>query len=312
MARSIDVAQTNHNNMIKRIIKKNKVLLTIAKKIEKLLLWCLPRSMAHKIFYRRVTDKELNLSFPKDFNEKLHYLIVYKFGKKEAQYADKYLVREYIEKSGYGELLPKLYGTYKKSREINFDKLPDQFVLKTNHGCGGVIICQNKCELNIDACKKQLDNDLKRNYAKVALEYHYGSIKSRIICEEYINDGSGQSPIDYKIYCFNGKPECVLTVTERDIAAKLSHYDRNWNRLEHIVEKYRSEKELDKPVNLEEMMEISADLSKPFPFVRVDFYNVAGKIYFGELSFTPAAGVITYFTQETLDYFGSLIDVDKY
>ena len=208
--------------------------------------------------------------------------------------------------------MKKFYGAYENSNEINFIELPDQFVLKTNHGSGGVIICQNKDELNIKECKKQLDNDLKNNYAKVALEYHYSSIKSRVICEEYKNDGSGISPINYKIYCFNGKPECVLALAERDRKLKRGYYDNNWNCLEYIKEEYESSNKLEKPVDLHKMFEIAADLSKPFPFVRVDLYNVVGKIYFGGLTFTPSAGVFTYLTQETLDYFGSLIDLNKY
>jgi len=300
-------------NVIKQLIKKNKTLSAALRKAEKKLLWYLPRGLAHKIYYESVTGKELNLSDPKDFNEKLQYLAVYKFGKKEAQYADKYLVRQYIEKLGYGDLLPKLFGVYKNSDEIDYNKLPDQFVLKTTHSCGDTIICVNRDVFNINECKNHFNTILKQNYAKVAFEYHYSNIERRIICEEYINDGTGKHPVDYKIYCFSGQPEFVGAFIGRGRNLKRGYYDKNWNFLEYVKKEERDNSgNIDKPVNLSKMLEVAADLSKPFPFVRVDLYNANGKIFFGELTFTPSAGVYTHFTQETLDYLGGLIDLDKY
>ena len=167
--------------------------------------------------------------------------------------------------------------------------------------------------MDVEASKKQLDNDLKQNYAKVAYEYHYNTIKGKIICEEYINDKTGRFPTDYKIFCFNGKPECILVLTGRESGVKRYCYDVNWNFLQYIRnDKQKNSLKLEKPVNFDKMLEIAANLSKPFPFVRVDLYNAGGKIYFGELTFTPSAGVHKSFTQEALDHFGSLIDLKKY
>jgi len=220
------------------------------------------------------------------------------------------LVRQYVAEMGYAKILPKIYATYRNASEIDIEKLPDKFVLKTNHGCGHVFICRDKNKFDLKQCQKVLGRLLKQNFAKTMLEYHYSKIKPMIICEEYIEDGSENFPIDYKIHCFNGIPHCIRTCTGRETYVNLDHYDLQWNYLEYSKPEYRSGKKIAKPKRLDKMLRIAADLSKSFPFVRVDLYNVDGIIYFGELTFTPAAGMAYMMTEDTLRYFGDLLDLN--
>jgi len=288
---------------MKKTFKKiiNKVIMCV--------LWLLPKTIAHKLLYYKRVHKKLNLKNPKDFNEKLQYLILYKHGEKEKECSDKYLVRENLKELGYEDLLPKLYGAYKTFDEINISELPEKFVLKTNNGSGTAFICLDKNNFDFNKCKKMLNKNLKRNFAKESLEYHYMNIKPLIICEEYIDDGNGKNPLDYKIHCFNGNPECILVCSERANGLKRDYYDLNWEYLNYTKEEYRNINSHKKPLNLEEMIKIARELSKGFPFVRVDLYNVNGKIYFGELTFTPNAGINKNLKQEALDYFGNLIEI---
>lgn len=265
--------------------------------------------MAHKIYYKYKMNQELDLKNPCDFNQKIQYLMVKKIGKKEAQLVDKYLVRNYVKEKGYEEILPKLYGVYKNAEEIDLDKFPEKFVLKTNHDSGSVFVCTDKSTFDFENVKYKLNEALKRNYARKHLEYHYKYIKPRIICEEFIEDENGNSPADYKIYCFDGKPECIMVCTNRQTNLKFGYYDLQWNKLDYLKAEYVASEVMEKPKNLENMLKIATDLSRGFKFVRVDLYNVGGKIYFSELTFTPAAGFNKEETDEALKYLGSLIEL---
>lgn len=287
---------------------KNKIK-SFCKNLLAHILYYLPKPIAHKIFYYIIMKKRLNLEHPRDFNEKIQYLMVYHHSKLETTLADKLLVRDYIIKKGYESILPKLYGIYNNVLEIDFKKLPTEFVLKTNNGCGGVILCNNKNLLNIEKSKKILTNNLKTNFTKKSLEYHYEQIVPKIICEELIKDKNKKQPTDYKFYCFAGHVECILVCTDREKEVRLDYFDLNWNYLDYAKEKFRSHKKIPKPKNLEKMILIASQLSKDFKFVRVDLYNANGNIYFGELTFTPASGLIKYNTKEALEYLGSLISL---
>lgn len=280
------------------------------RKLYRTILWILPKKIAHKIFYKRIMNKKLDLKNPKDFNEKIQYMMLNTYGERETICSDKYLVREYVEKKGYKNLLTKLYKVYDKVDEIKLEELPDKFVLKTNHSSGSVIICKDKKHFDIENAKVVLSKVLKQNFSKQSLEYHYSKIKRKIICEEYIEpEDSALMPNDYKIYCFDGKAICTLVCSEREEELKLDYYDLNWKYLNYSTDEYKSYKTIEKPIKYDEMIEIAERLSEGFPYVRVDLYNVKEKIYFGELTFTPAAGVTKYNTQEALDYFGELIKI---
>ena len=273
------------------------------------LLYYFPKTLAHKIYYKQKMGQELDLKNPQDFNQKIHYLMIKEIGKKEAKLTDKYLVRDFIKQKGYEDLLPKLYGIYQKAEEIDFEKLPEKFVLKTNHDSGSVFICTDKNSFDFENVKQKLNASLKRNFARKHLEYHYRYIEPRIICEEFIEGEAGKVPADYKIYCFDGKPECIVVCVNRQTNLRFDYYDLQWKKLEYLKPEYATNEIIEKPQNLENMLKIATDLSKGFKHVRVDLYNIHGKIYFSELTFTPSAGFNKEETKEALQYLGSLIKI---
>ena len=274
-------------------------------------LYYLPKEMAHKILYKMCLKQKLNLKKPKNFNEKIQWLIVNRYNKNYGDLADKYKVRDYIIKKGYEELLPKLYGVYNSFEEIDFSKLPEEYVLKTNNGCGSVYINTKEEKINFKEAKKNLNKVLKQNFAKKNLEYQYSYIQPKIICEEYLKDDKNKLPYDYKFFCFNGRVECVEFCSERNKKLRLDYYDKNWRYLDYSKEELRSGKIEEKPKNYEKMIEIASKLSLGFEFVRVDLYNINGKIYFGELTFSPACGMLKSAKDEVLEYLGTLINIEE-
>lgn len=278
-----------------------------------IILGLLPKEVAHKILYKKIVGKKLNLKKPEDLNEKIQYLILYMYGLKESNLSDKYLVKEYVEKLNISNLnIPKTYKIYQKAEDINIDDLPDKFVLKCNHGSGNVQICQSKQNFDINLAKKILKKTLKTDFSKTLLEYHYSEIKPLIIAEEYLDDSKNKNPLDYKFYCYDGIVKSILVCSERDKQLRLDDFDLNWDKLDYTHKEYKSSKEIEKPKHLEQMIEIASKLSKGIPFVRVDLYEIEDKIYFGEYTFTPCGGVIKYYKEEALQELGKGIDLNKY
>lgn len=277
------------------------------KKIFKKLMLIMPKGLAHKILYRKVMHKKLNLKNPKDLNEKIHWLMVNEYDEKYGELADKYKVRDYISKKGFENILPKLYGVYNNSNEIDFEKFPDKFVIKPNNGCGNIFICLDKKNFDFETCKLKLNSAVKKSFSSALLEYHYKYIEPKIICEEYLDDGNGKNPNDYKFFCFNGKVECCLVCSDRSNGNYRDYFDKEWNYLDYTVKERHNPKCIKKPSNYEEMIKIAEELSKEFKFVRVDLYSIKGKTYFSELTFSPAAGMNKNLKQDALDYLGSLI-----
>ncbi len=227
--------------------------------------------------------------------------------------ADKYIVRDFIKENGFEQYLPKLYGKWVNALDINFDKLPNSFVLKTNNGCGTILIVEDKSTLNKKSTIKQLNRWLSIPYGYSAAQLHYTRIKPCLIAEELLEnkDSFSSSLIDYKVWCFHGNPEVILVIFNRSINGfDLSLYDLNWNNKSEFLlssEHYRySDKEIPKPESLDKMIEIAKVLSKDIPQVRIDFYDINGKPYIGEMTFTTGFG---YFTKEYYDYLGSKIDL---
>ena len=218
-----------------------------------------------------------------------------------ADYVDKIKVRDFYKKMGYEKYLPKIYGVWEKVENINFDQLPNSFVLKTNNGCGGHYFCRNKKLLNKIEAEKTIRNALRKNETYSKLETQYNKIKPLIYAEEFIQDGILPLPIDYKFLCLDGKILLILTVERNKNNMKLATYDTSWNKLNYVTPKYSSNMIHKKPNNLPEMIEIAENISKHFDFVRVDFFDTGGKLFLGELTFTPAAGIMSYFTTEAIN-----------
>lgn len=283
------------------------------KKLQKIfseLLWVLPKQLAHKILYRKVMHEKLNLNNPKDINQKLHYLMIYKYGKMEAELSDKNLVKKYVKKLNIDSLnIPKTLAIYKNADFIDINKLPEKFVLKCNHGSGDVFICTNKNKFNIKQAKKVLNKCLNENFAKMNLEYHYQYIEPVIIAEEYLDDKINRNPIDYKFFCFSGKVDSILVCSNRETSLNRAVYDTNWNNLKSFK---KNNPEMKSPQKLQEMVKIAEKLSSKFGFVRVDLYEINGQIYFGEFTFTPAAGFMNGYRKEVLESWGEKLDLTLY
>lgn len=238
----------------------------------------------------------INWKRPQTFNEKLQWLKVYYRRPEFTTMVDKYAVKHYIsEKIGKKYVLP-LIGVWEKPKDIDFDLLPNQFVLKTTHDSGSVVVCPDKTKLDKKAVCKKLIKSLKKNYYYEQREYPYKNVKPRIIAEQYMVDESGTELKDYKFFCFDGKCKMLFVATERQTREEpfFNFFDRDFNPLPfkqgHPVNPVVPKK----PENFEEMIRIAEHLSIGFPHIRVDLYNINGKIYFGEFTFFHFSGNVPF------------------
>ncbi len=265
--------------------------------------------------YYGVYRRRPELDNPQDLNEKLLWLSFYWRNPLKAVCADKYACRDYVtQHCGLPEeLLVPLIGVWDKAEEIDFNALPNQFVLKCNHGCGYNIIVKEKSLLDIAHARKQLNQWLSEDYAGNVSEIHYKDIKPhKIICEQYIPSiGDQPSVVDYKLMCFNGEPQFVLVCYDRNGkgGVKLATFSLDWEQLfftnnELPVDFY-------KPESIDDQIKYTKVLSKEFPFVRVDFYDNAGRPLFGEMTFTPAGNLPTYFTPYVITKYGELLQLPQ-
>ena len=272
----------------------------------------IPDKLYLKLLYRRVFNEKLNLENPQKYNEKLFWLKLYDRQPQYTMMVDKYAVKQYVaDKIGEEYIIPTLE-VWEKPEDIDWDKLPDQFVLKCTHDSGGLVICRNKESLDKESAKEVLRRCLKRNYYWAGREWPYKNVPPRIIAEKYMEDKSvGELP-DYKFFCFDGEVKALFIGTERGTGdVKFDYYDADFNHLDLVQEHPMSGKDLLKPQHFEKMKELAGKLSKGIPHVRVDLYNINGSIYFGEMTFYHHGGVIP-FHPESWDYtFGSWIKLPK-
>lgn len=269
-----------------------------------------------KLRYMYIMHKWPHFEHPKDLNEKINYLKFYGDTSKWPMLTDKYEVRKYIESIGLGDILVKLYGKWDSVEDIDWNVLPDKFVMKCNNGSGDVLICKDKSKLDIEATKRYFDKMLRREFGVVSAEPHYALIKPCIIAEELLDSSTqpcgSSSLVDYKIWCFDGKPHSVWCCYNRkQYYANVGVYDLNWQyhpECSVFTKHYKeSSKLLPKPTGFDRMLEIAQRLSKGFPVLRVDLYNVNGHVYFGELTFTSQSGCMNFYSQQYLDETGSII-----
>ncbi len=273
--------------------------------------WILKKRISHflpdKIYLSLLFKEKMGAAIdwenPTTFNEKLQWLKLFDRNPLYTTFADKYEVRGYIsEKIGEEYLIP-LIGVWDKFEEIDFDVLPDRFVLKCTHDSGGIAICKDKKALDIEAVRRRIDRSMKNNYFYHAREWPYKDIKPRIICEEYMVDESGFDLKDYKLMCFNGEPRCCFVCSNRNSGGGLNIdiFDKDWNLMPFGRPGHPNSTILiPRPETFDRMLQIAEVLSKGIPFIRVDFYEINGKLYFGELTFYPASG-FGKFSPESFD-----------
>lgn len=264
-----------------------------------------------KIMYWAIMHKKLNLKNPQTFNEKLQWLKLYDRNPEYIRMVDKYEAKKYVaEKIGEEYIIPTL-GVWDSFDDIDFTTLSNQFVLKTTHDSGSIIICKDKNSFDYEQAKKSLANSLQRDYYLEHREWPYKNVKRRIIAEKFMVDESGYELKDYKLMCFNGKVNCSFVCSERysSDSLKVTFFDKEWNVLPFERHYPKSKTPINKPQNYEKMVELAEKLSKNIPFVRVDFYEVEGKIYFGEITFYPGSGFEEFNPDSTDTELGKLIEL---
>lgn len=267
--------------------------------------------LLHAVELKRWPD----LRHPKDLNEKIMWLSYNTDTSEWSRLADKYAVREFVTSKGYGDILIPLIGVYDSADDIDFDSLPDEFVIKSTHASGQNIIVRNKATLDIAETRKKIRNWFSKDFGRFSGEIHYLKIKPRIIIEKRLPFATDKEAIDYKFMCCGGKPRACLVCSDRDYRDFHCHFSlktcTGWQNIEAVNEGYKSSLEIKRPDNLEKMLEVAEKLSADFPFVRVDLYETGGKIYFGEMTFTPVGGHIQYLKQDYLLALGNEVTLPE-
>lgn len=256
------------------------------------ILGIIPDSIYLRMRYYMHTRKHLNLRKPKRFNEKLQWLKLYYRNPEHTVMVDKYLVREHIKKTIGEQYLIPLLGVWDNVEDIDFDALPDKFVIKCNHNSGdGMYICKDKSQMDVEKVKADLKKGLEQDYYLCDREWPYKNVPRKIVAEQYLDDGSGRGINDYKVFNFNGEPYVIQVDFDRFIDHKKNIYTTDWKLCDFSFNyPAHPEIEIPRPETLEEMLELSKKLSAGHPYMRTDFYSVGGKLYFGELTFFPASG----------------------
>lgn len=258
--------------------------------------------------------KELNLENPTTFTEKIQWLKLYDRREIYCQMVDKYEAKKYVAAIvGDAYIIPTI-GIWDKVEEIPFEKLPNQFVLKCTHDCGGSIICKDKSMFDVASAKKKLSRCMRRNYFWNGREWPYKNVRPRIICEQYMEDNCTKELRDYKFYAFDGEVKFMLVVSDRqnpNEETKFDFYDMNFNHLNIKQGCPNSKKNLEKPGKFEVMCKLAEELSKGFPMLRADLYEVNGKVFFGELTLSPYSGMHPFEPEVWDRKFGEYIKLPK-
>ncbi len=240
-----------------------------------------------------------NLENPKTYNEKLQWLKLHDVHPEYGRLVCKYEAKDYVRSIlGDSVIIPTL-GVWNSFDDIDFDALPNQFVLKTTHDSGGVVVVTDKCKMDMEKARAKLTKSLKHNYFLEHREYPYKYVKPRIIAEKYMVDESGTELKDYKFFCFDGKCKMLLIASDRNLGdVKIDFFDEYFNHLPFTRNHENSKKPIEKPKGFDKMIEIAEKLSEGFTHLRVDLYDISGSIYFGELTFFPGSGNVPFEPEE--------------
>ncbi len=270
----------------------------------------LPDKLFLSWMFRIKMGYKLDWKNPRTLNEKLQWLKFYNKNPQYTEMVDKYGVREYVKKTIGEEYLIPLLGVWDKFDDIDFDKLPKEFVLKCSHDSGGLVICRNKEELDKAAAREKIGKSLARNYYYRWREWPYRNIRPRIIAEQFMEDDLLGGLPDYKFFCFDGRVDCVMVCVDRHLHdVKFYFFDRDWKFLKPNIEvqDLPDDFTIPKPEGIDKMFDIAAVLSKGLPFSRIDLYCVSGKVYFGEITFFPDSGYDTTFLKKADLKWGDMI-----
>lgn len=254
-----------------------------------------------KIAYYARMHKKLDLNNPETFNEKLQWLKIYDRKPIYTTMVDKYAVKEYVSNLIGDEYIISTLGVWERFDDINFDTLPNSFVLKCTHDSGGLIICSDKSKLNIKAARKKINRSLKKNFYWQGREWPYKDVKPRILAEEYMVDESGYELKDYKLFCFDGFAKAMFIASDRqlpDEETKFDFYDMNFKHLPFTNGHPNSNIEIKRPASFEKMKRLAEKLSEGIPQVRVDFYDINGQVYFGELTLSHWSSMTAFDPEE--------------
>lgn len=276
---------------IKRVFKDPRLILIFI--LSRYCHWMNDELYLQILYFLRM-GKMLHLNPPVTYNEKLQWLKLHDRHPEYTQMVDKAMAKEYAAGIIGNEYIIPTLGVWDKFEDIDFDTLPNQFVLKCTHDSGGVVICTDKDKLDISKAKKKINRSMRRNYFYGTREYPYKNVKPRIIAEEYMED-ENKELVDYKLLCFNEEVKYSLVCSERFSKAglKVTFFDREWNKLPITQKDPSSDLAILKPYNYDKMIVLAEKIAKKVanPFVRIDFYDIRGHIYFGEITFYPTSGL---------------------
>ena len=268
--------------------------------------------------YQLNTGKTIDFDNPVTYNEKIQWMKAFCSGSEYGRLADKYLVREFVSDRVGAKYLTKLYGVWDDAGEIDFSQLPEKFALKATHGCQWNVIVSDKASMNERVIRRRLSRWLKLNYAFISdFELHYRFCEPRIIAEEYLTngslaDGSGDDLWDYKFWCFGGKCHYIQFLSNRSAGLDMAFLSPQWELMPFVYSYPRHEGEIERPDNLDEMIEVAEALSDGFPHVRVDLYRMAdGRIVFGEMTFTSMGGYCDWNPPEANYELGKLFELPE-
>ena len=265
-----------------------------------------------RMTYRLKMGKRLNLQEPELFNEKLQWLKLFDRRPEYTTMVDKYAAKQYAAKIIGEQYIIPTYGVWERFNDIDFETLPDQFVLKCTHDSGGLAVCTDKSKFDKIAARKKINKCLKHNYYWHGREWPYKNVPPRIIAEKYLSDGCHEELIDYKLMCFNGRVKAAFVCSNQfsKEGLNITVYDPQWKRMPFKRHYPASETEIKRPESYEEMIHLAELLSCNIPFLRVDFYEIMGRPYLGELTFFPGNGFEEFDPPEWDKILGDWIELD--
>ena len=263
----------------------------------------LPDRIYLSFMYRIMLGKKLNFKNPSSFSEKMQVLKLSERNPVYTKMVDKLIAKDIIKNTIGSEYVVETLHTWDTVDEIDFNSLPNRFVLKTNHDSGGVFICRDKSDFNEEIAKKNLKKHLSNNYYFKFREWPYRNVVPKIFAEKYLENNNGSSSLtDYKIYCFNGVPRMILVCSDRfsETGVKFTYFDLDWNLLDIQKKGYSTDPFQVRPVCLDEMLSCIQKFNLDIPFLRFDFFEINNRLYLGEFTFFPEAG-FPNFTSSTVD-----------